>query len=96
MRARGAAGVVGYLRPVPEQTGPGAPSPERPEPRPEQATVSRSLPDGSAEVLRDDGVLVPVPSPAVGAGGWRALRPGQRVTVRRDASGRVVALLRPV
>ncbi|ATE56915.1 hypothetical protein CNX65_29510 [Actinosynnema pretiosum] len=95
---------MGYLRPVPEQTGPGAPPPERPEPRPEptpaarpeQATVSRSLPDGSAEVLRDDGVLVPVPSPAVGAGGWRALRPGQRVTLRRDAAGRVVALLRPV
>ncbi|MCP2093886.1 hypothetical protein LV78_001855 [Actinosynnema pretiosum] len=75
---------MGYLPPVPER------------PRPEQATVSRHLPDGSAEVLRDDGVLVPVPSPAVDAGGWRVIRPGQRVALRRDASGSVVALLRPV
>jgi hypothetical protein len=49
----------------------------------EQATVHTVHPDGSATVLRDDGVLVDVPAAAVAAGGWRAPRPGQRVTLSR-------------
>ncbi|MFC0433014.1 hypothetical protein [Kutzneria buriramensis] len=49
----------------------------------EQATVHTVHPDGSATVLRDDGVLVDVPATAVVAGGWRAPRPGQRVTLSR-------------
>ncbi|MFD7655741.1 hypothetical protein ACFV4N_17350 [Actinosynnema sp. NPDC059797] len=63
---------------------------------PEQATVSAHHPDGAATVLRDDGVLVDVPAAAVAAGGWRSLRPGQRVTLDRDEAGGVRALLRPV
>ncbi|MGM1065376.1 hypothetical protein [Saccharothrix sp. Mg75] len=62
----------------------------------EQATVSAHHPDGSATVLRDDGVLVDVPAAAVAEGGWRSLRPGQRVTLVRDGSGAVRGLLRPV
>ncbi|WP_367136228.1 hypothetical protein [Saccharothrix sp. HUAS TT1] len=62
----------------------------------EQATVSAHHPDGAATVLRDDGVLVDVPAEAVAAGGWRSLRPGQRVTVVRDDAGDVRGLLRPV
>ncbi|QFZ24799.1 cold-shock protein [Saccharothrix syringae] len=58
--------------------------------------MSAHHPDGSATVLRDDGVLVDAPAAAVAAGGWRALRAGQRVTVDRDESGAVRALLRPV
>jgi hypothetical protein len=49
----------------------------------EQATVHTVHPDGSTTVLRDDGLLVDVPAAAVAAGGWRAPRPGQRVTLRR-------------
>lgn len=64
--------------------------------RPEQATVSAHHPDGSATVLRDDGVLVDVPAAAVAAGGWRSLRPGQRVSLERAAGGRVTALRPPV
>lgn len=52
--------------------------------------------DGSATVLRDDGVLVDVPADAVAAGGWRVLRPGQRVTVERAPGGAVTAVRRPV
>ncbi|NUT94654.1 MAG: hypothetical protein HOY78_21805 [Saccharothrix sp.] len=62
----------------------------------EQATVSAHHPDGSATVLRDDGVLVDVPAAAVTEGGWRALRPGQRVALERTADGRVAVLRRPV
>ena len=62
----------------------------------EQATVSAHHPDGSATVLRDDGVLVDVPAAAVAEGGWRSLRPGQRVTLVRDAGGDVRGVLRPV
>ncbi|GAA3877501.1 hypothetical protein GCM10022243_47820 [Saccharothrix violaceirubra] len=62
----------------------------------EQATVSSHHADGSATVLRDDGVLVDVPATAVTEGGWRFLRPGQRVLVVRSADGAVRALLRPV
>jgi cold shock CspA family protein len=47
-------------------------------------------------VLRDDGVLVDVSAEAVTAGGWRMLRPGQRVTLERSADGVVVALRMPV
>jgi len=61
----------------------------------EQATVSAFHTDGSATVLRDDGVLVDVSAEAVSAGAWRALRPGQRVTLRRDGGGSVIAVVRP-
>ncbi|MCC8245760.1 hypothetical protein [Saccharothrix luteola] len=64
--------------------------------KPEQATVSAHHPDGSATVLRDDGVLVDVSAEAVAEGGWRSLRPGQRVTLVRDAAGAVRGVLRPV
>ena len=63
---------------------------------PEQATVHTAHPDGSATLLRDDGVLLPADADAVRAGGWRMLRPGQRVTVRRDPDGRITGVLRPV
>ena len=49
----------------------------------EQATVHTAHPDGSVTVLRDDGLLVDVPAAAVTAGGWRAPRAGQRVTLTR-------------
>ncbi|MEU4803543.1 hypothetical protein [Actinosynnema sp. NPDC023587] len=62
----------------------------------EQATVSAHHDDGSATVLRDDGVLVDAPATAVAAGGWRSLRPGQRVTLVRDGAGAVTAVRRPV
>ncbi|WP_433264214.1 hypothetical protein ACQPZF_34410 [Actinosynnema sp. CS-041913] len=62
----------------------------------EQATVSAHHPDGSATVLRDDGVLVEVPAAAVAEGGWRTLRPGQRVTLDRAPDGTVRAARRPV
>ncbi len=61
----------------------------------EQATVSAFHADGSATVLRDDGLLVDVPAEAVAVGGWRSLRPGQRVTLRRDGEGSVVGVVRP-
>jgi cold shock CspA family protein len=61
----------------------------------EQATVSAFHANGSATVLRDDGLLVDVSAEAVAAGGWRALRPGQRVTLRRDGGGAVVGVTRP-
>lgn len=60
----------------------------------EQATVHTVHPDGSATVLRDDGLLVDVPAAAVSAGGWRAPRPGQRVTLRRK-DGVVAGMLPP-
>ncbi|MFD1150786.1 hypothetical protein [Saccharothrix hoggarensis] len=62
----------------------------------EQATVSAHHPDGSATVLRDDGVLVDVSADAVARGGWRSLRAGQRVTLVRDEAGDVRGVLRPV
>ncbi len=52
-------------------------------------------PDGSVTVVRDDGLLLDAPAEAVAAGGWRAPRPGQRVTLDRVA-GRVVAVRLPV
>ncbi|KOV81084.1 hypothetical protein ADL03_30190 [Nocardia sp. NRRL S-836] len=58
-----------------------------------QATVSTFNSDGSAVVLRDDGVLLDVSAAAVTAGGWRMLRPGQRVTLERSADGVVTAVL---
>ncbi|GAA3433105.1 hypothetical protein [Kutzneria kofuensis] len=60
----------------------------------EQATVHTVGSDGSATVLRDDGLLVDVPAAAVVAGGWRAPRPGQRVTLRRE-NGVVVGMSPP-
>jgi cold shock CspA family protein len=61
----------------------------------EQATVSAFHTDRSATLLRDDGLLVDVSAAAVAAGGWRSLRPGQRVTLRRDPDGTVSGVLRP-
>lgn len=61
-----------------------------------QATVSTFSSDGSAVVLRDDGVLLDVSAAAVTAGGWRMLRPGQRVTLERSPDGIIIALLKPV
>ena len=61
-----------------------------------QATVSTFNSDGSAVVLRDDGVLVDVSAEAVTAGGWRMLRPGQRVTLERSPDGVITAVLMPV
>lgn len=58
--------------------------------------MSAHHPDGSATVLRDDGLLVDVPAAAVAEGGWRTLRPGQRVTLDRDPDGTVRAARRPV
>jgi hypothetical protein len=60
----------------------------------EQATVHTVRPDRSVTVLRDDGLLVDVGKDAVAAGGWRAPRQGQRVTLRRD-QGEVTAMLPP-
>ncbi|PSL58277.1 hypothetical protein B0I31_101493 [Saccharothrix carnea] len=61
----------------------------------EQATVSAHHPDGSVTVLRDDGVLVDASAQAVAEGGWRSLRPGQRVTLVRDTAGTVRGVLLP-
>ncbi|RKT57119.1 hypothetical protein C8E97_5833 [Saccharothrix australiensis] len=58
--------------------------------------MSAHHPDGSATALRDDGVLVDVPAAAVAEGGWRSLRPGQRVTLDRGPDGAVRAARRPV
>jgi cold shock CspA family protein len=60
----------------------------------EQATVHTFREDGSAVVLRDDGLLLDVPAAAVSAGGWRAPRPGQRVTLRRE-NGVIVGMQPP-
>ncbi|MFD5829010.1 hypothetical protein [Lentzea sp. NPDC060358] len=61
-----------------------------------QATVSTFHGDGSAVVLRDDGVLLDVSAEAVTAGGWRMLRPGQRVTLERSPDGVVTTVRLPV
>ncbi|MFB9430445.1 hypothetical protein [Streptoalloteichus tenebrarius] len=61
----------------------------------EQATVHTVHPDGSVVLLRDDGVLVDASASAVAAGGWRAPRQGQRVTLRRR-EGTISAVLPPV
>ncbi|WP_137815615.1 hypothetical protein [Gandjariella thermophila] len=61
----------------------------------EQATVHTMHADGSVTLLSDGGVLFDAGAAAVAEGGWRALRPGQRVTVLRR--GRVVvAVVHPV
>ncbi len=46
----------------------------------------------SGTVLLDDGTEVAFDSAAFDAGGLRLLRVGQRVRMRRDDAGRVVAL----
>lgn len=61
----------------------------------EQATVHTVHPDGSVTLLADDGRLWDAGADAVAAGGWRALRPGQRVTVRRHGR-EIVAIVHPV
>ncbi|MCP2169937.1 hypothetical protein [Goodfellowiella coeruleoviolacea] len=66
-----------------------------PEHAAEQATVYRVADDGSVTVLRDDGLLVDADAAAVAEGGWRLLRPGQRVAVHRDGHGRVTAVRPP-
>ena len=60
----------------------------------EQATVHTVHADSSVTVLRDDGLLVDVSAAAVSAGGWRAPRPGQRVSLRRE-NGVIVGMLPP-
>jgi 2-phospho-L-lactate guanylyltransferase len=49
----------------------------------------------SGSVLLDDGTLVGYSATAFDAGGLRLLRPGQRVRVRRDPDGVIVALTLP-
>jgi hypothetical protein len=61
----------------------------------EQATVHTMHADGSVTLLSDDGWLSDAGAAAVAAGGWRTLRPGQRVTVRRHGR-EIVAVAHPV
>jgi len=58
----------------------------------EQATVQEHRSNGSVTVVRNDGVAIEVPANAVTAGGWRTLRPGQRVTIHRAPNGAIVKL----
>jgi hypothetical protein len=50
--------------------------------------------DDSVSLLGDDGMLLNASAAAVAVGGWRALRPGQRVSLRRQA-GTITAVLAP-
>ena len=62
-----------------------------------QATVSAFDPDRrDGRVLLDDGVELPFPAEALTGTRLRLLRPGQRVTLVRDAAGDVRGVLRPV
>jgi hypothetical protein len=60
----------------------------------EQATVHSVHEDDSVSLLGDDGMLLNASAAAVAAGGWRALRPGQRVSLRRQV-GKITAVLPP-
>jgi hypothetical protein len=57
-----------------------------------QGTVFTFEEDGSGTVLLDDGQSVPFEPEAFAASGLRFLRPGQRVRLTTDASGRVTAV----
>ncbi len=58
-----------------------------------QATVYRFDPEtGDGSVLTDEGVVLPFDVEAVVLGGFRHLRPGQRLTVERDDIGTIVRL----
>ena len=49
-------------------------------------------PDGSGSVFLDDGSVCEFGQDALAASGLRLLRRGQRVAIRRDQSGAVIAL----
>jgi cold shock CspA family protein len=56
-----------------------------------QATVATfDPPTGSGLLLLDNGRELALPAEAFAASGLRLLRPGQRLTVTSDDSGRVV------
>jgi hypothetical protein len=58
-----------------------------------QATVRGFDPAArSGTVFCDDGTVVAFGTAAFDAAGLRLLRPGQRVTISRDASGAIVSL----
>lgn len=59
------------------------------------ATVRDQAPDGSVDLLLDDGTSTLAPAEAVTAGGFRLLRSGQRVALHHDAGGAVVAVTLP-
>ncbi len=61
-----------------------------------QATVAATHPDGSVDLVTDDGRRLHADAAAVAAGRWRAPRPGQRVALRRAVDGTIVAVLPPV
>jgi cold shock CspA family protein len=48
--------------------------------------------DGSGSVFLDDGTVCEFGPDAFAASGLRLLRPGQRVAIRRGASGAITAL----
>lgn len=55
-----------------------------------QGTVATfDEPTGVGSVVLDDGTMVEFPATAFAASGLRLLRPGQRVGLVRDATGRV-------
>jgi cold shock CspA family protein len=58
-----------------------------------QATVYRFDPaSGSGSVLTDDGVVLPFEPSALELSGLRHLRPGQRLSVETEESGRITGL----
>ncbi|THV39792.1 cold-shock protein [Glycomyces buryatensis] len=57
-----------------------------------QGTVANFREDTSGEVVLDSGRRVPFDAAAFAESGLRFLRPGQRVTLDADPSGRVVAI----
>ena len=58
-----------------------------------QATVREFDPaSGSGSVFLDDGTVCPFGTEVFAASGLRLLRRGQRVTIRRGASGAITAL----
>jgi cold shock CspA family protein len=55
-----------------------------------QGTVATfDEPTGAGSVVLDDGTMVEFPAAAFAASGLRLLRPGQRVGLVNDATGRV-------
>ena len=60
------------------------------------ATVAGPADPAAGVLLRlDDGSALTAPPPATAAGGWRALRTGQRVRAHLDATGRVFLVTVP-